>query len=103
MGSFFKRAALSNRQLCQTGSFAKGANVSRVTFAFIEYCWNSSHTMPNVQLVEICHCRGIFDYIATGDTELKICNLGGRLECEGRVSVITREGNRMIKKVRPET
>ncbi len=37
-------------------------------------CWNSSHTVPNVQLVEICHCRGIFDYFATGDTELIICN-----------------------------
>ncbi len=37
-------------------------------------CWNSSHTVPNVRLVEICHCRGIFDYFATGDTELIICN-----------------------------
>ncbi len=37
-------------------------------------CWNSSHTVPNVQLVEIYHCRGIFDYFATGDTEPIICN-----------------------------
>ncbi len=37
-------------------------------------CWNSSHTVPNVRLVEICHCRGIFDYFATGDTKMIICN-----------------------------
>ncbi len=30
--------------------------------------------VPNVRLVEICHCRVIFDYFATGDTELIICN-----------------------------
>ncbi len=37
-------------------------------------CLNSSHTVPHIQLVEICHCQGIFDYFATGDTKLIVCN-----------------------------
>ena len=35
--------------------------------------WNSSHSVSNIQLVEICHCWGIFDYFANGDIELIIC------------------------------